>query len=81
MTAKKVQPKWSFNRKLLAKMILDKRIKDNLSFGSITEATGISKSVMYNFEAAKGSPSVEMLARVCDWLNVSPVVFFETAKK
>lgn len=69
--------KLTFDRAALAKAILAKRTKDDLSFGQIQDSHGIGKSKLHAMEDQAHSPNSDTLAIVCDWLDVNPGIFFK----
>lgn len=69
-----------FDGKLLAKDILDKRIKDNLSFRAIYAETGLHPSQLQNVEACNTAPSADKFAAIITWLSVDANRYFVTKK-
>lgn len=69
--------KQKFKQSQLAKDILTKRIKDNLSFSQVAELLNdkISKSSLHRLEDKGQSPSAEVLADICNWLG-KPVSYY-----
>jgi transcriptional regulator with XRE-family HTH domain len=66
----------AFNLKKMAKDILAKRNKEDLSFRQIETKTGINKAILYRIEAEKGAPSIDVLPDICNWLGVDVQTYF-----
>lgn len=66
-----------FDAKQLSADIFAKRQKEDLSFGAITRATGLSKAYMFQIEGLqKTDIRVSFLAKICDWLGTNPNAYF-----
>ena len=70
--------KQKFNLAKLAKAILAKRVKDNLNFRQITKDTkgALPHSTLHRIEGQQTNPSAEILADICNWLEVEVQTFF-----
>lgn len=68
--------KQSFKLDKLAKAILAKRTKDDLSFRAIETKTGISKATLQRIEAGALMPSAASLGEICTWLELPVNNFF-----
>ena len=65
----------AFNSKLLAKMILDKRMKEDLPLSHAAKAIGMSKSGIQYVEA-NGITTAATLPLIANWLGVTVQTFF-----
>lgn len=69
-----------FDSKLLAKDVLAKREKDNLTFRAIQKTSGIKPSQLYGIEAGNTIPTCDTLANILTWLNQPVEKYFITQK-
>ena len=70
--------KQKFNAKKLAKAILDKRIKDDLSFKAITKNTkgALHYATLQRVEGEVAMPSAAILGDICNWLELPVSTFY-----
>lgn len=74
--AKKQAPlNGEFRSKLLMKMILDKRTKEDIALSLAGKQIGVTKSTAQRIEAT-GMTDVKTLPKVCNWLGVSVTMFY-----
>lgn len=68
----------NFNHNKLAKDILNKRTKDDLSFRAIEIATKgkLNKTTLQRIEDKTQEPKASTLADICTWLNVPVQNYF-----
>jgi hypothetical protein len=67
-----------FNLSKLAKAILDKRTKDNLTFRGIAKTTknALPHSTLHRIEDQAAVPSATVLGAICNWLGQPVSNFF-----
>lgn len=68
--------KQKFNASKLAKAVINKRIKDNLSLRDIEKSEGISITTIRKVEAQTMVPGADNLAKICNWLGKNVQDFF-----
>jgi transcriptional regulator with XRE-family HTH domain len=70
-----------FNNAALAKAIIDKRTRDNISVRAMREQTGMPITLIFRLEAETREPTLNEYAVLCEWLNVPLTHFFTQTKK
>jgi hypothetical protein len=73
-------PNVKFNNKQFAADILAKRGKEDLTLYAAAKATGCGKTAIWQMEAG-GTPSVDYVYKVCNWLGKSVQYYFTASKK
>ena len=70
-----------FDYKKLSKDILDKRVKEDLSFTAIFKQSGIPRHIVHGMEEGKQIPSCKNFALILGWLEALPESYFKVTKK
>lgn len=73
--------KITFDYKSLSRDVLNKRLKENLSFRSAEKITGVKGHILFSIEVGKQVPTCVNMAKVLTWLGRSANTYFVTIAK